>query len=77
MTVVLLPESHAKEIANVTENDEDEVGDVGCEEVIVGWLVLDGFWELATLMSAGISMCLRVERSKLSMLSRLSSCLGR
>nr|POF14080.1 hypothetical protein CFP56_03104 [Quercus suber] len=46
MLVALASESLAEEISHVSEDDEDEVGDVGGDEVKVRGLVLDGLGEL-------------------------------
>ena len=65
---MFFPKTFAKEISHVAEDNEDEVRDVCCQDVIVRRLIHDRFCKVSGLMLADISMGLRIERSKLSML---------
>lgn len=58
MPVVVLLESEAEEISNVTKDDKDEVGYVGGEEKIVRRFIHQRFREISTLVHRGIPMVL-------------------
>jgi hypothetical protein len=51
-------ESLAEKISNVAENDENEVADIGSQEVVVGWFIYNGLLELRSHVLAHISMVL-------------------
>ena len=58
VSVIFFSESFSEEVSNMPEYNENEIGDVGCEEVVVGWLVHYWFRELSALVSTGVSVCL-------------------
>ena len=66
--VFILFEFHAKEVSDVSKYYEDEIGDVRCQEKPVRRLIEDRFRKVTALMSAGVTMCRRVERSELCIL---------
>ncbi len=75
MSVVFFPKTFAKKVSNVAENDEDQIADVGCEEVVVRRLVHDWLW-ITTLESTRISVTLAPQRPELGILSGYPSGLG-
>ena len=77
VSVVFFSESLSEEISNVSKNYENEVGDVGCKEVIIRWLVHHRFREFSALVPACVSVCLRIERPKLGVLPCQSASLRR
>jgi hypothetical protein len=58
VSVMIWSESLAEKISNVAENDENEVADVGSQEVVVGWFIDNGLLELRSHVLAHISMVL-------------------
>lgn len=74
---MFLPETFAEEVSNVTEDDQDQIADVGCEEVVVRRLVHDWVRKFSTLESTRISVTLTPQRPELGVLSGDPSGLGR
>ena len=71
---MLWSESLSKEISDMAEYNEDEVADISCQEVIVGWFIHDRLWKLFSHVFADISMALMSEGSKLGIYFCLSFC---
>lgn len=68
-------ESLAEKVSDVAKDNEDEVADVGSEEVVVRWLVDNRLVELSSHVLTDISMALAPKRPKLRIHSCLSLCL--
>ena len=77
VSVVFFSESLSEKVSNVSKYYKDEIGDVGCKKVVVGWLVHYWFRELSAVVSTGVSVCLGIEGSKLGMLPCQSACFSR
>lgn len=70
MLVILLPEDLAEEVPYVTEHDEDQIRNVGGEEVVVWWLVFYGILDGLSLgVLRHITMTRVAQRSELCMLA--------
>lgn len=69
MAVLMLPEPLPKEVADVPENDQNQVADVGRDQVIVRRIFDDGLGEEAAGMAAGIPVTLVAQWTELSLLS--------
>ena len=69
VTVVLFAKPLTKEVADMAEDYEDQVRDIGGEKVIVGGFVHDWVCVFAAYVSTGIAVALVAEGSKLRMLS--------
>lgn len=76
MAVLMLPEPFPKEVADVPKNDQDQVADVGRDQVIVRWIFDDGLREEAAGMAAGIPVTLVAQWTELSLLSCYPTSLG-
>ena len=72
--IPLAPKALAEKVPNVTENDEDEVTDVGGKENEIVRFVDDGFRKLSFLESARVPMSRVAEGAELSVLT--SDALG-
>ena len=72
ISIVLWSESLSKEVPDMAEYNEDEVADIGCQEVIVGRFIHNRLRELSSIVFADISMALVTKGSKL----RIYSCLS-
>lgn len=68
MAIMLLPESFAKEIANVTEDNQYQVADVSRDQVVVRRVFNNRLGKGATSMAAAVSVTLMAQRAELSML---------
>ena len=75
MSVLFFPEPLSEEISNVSKYYENEIGDVGGKKVVVRWLVHYWLCELSALVSAGVSVRLRIEGPELGVLPCQSPCL--
>lgn len=76
MAVLMLPEPFPEEVADVSENDQDQVADVGRDQVIVWRIFNDGLGEEAAGMTAGVPVTLVAQWTELSMLSCYPACLS-
>ena len=54
--VMFFPKSFTEEVANVTKDDENQIADVGSEEVVIRRLVKDWVGKIAPLESTSISV---------------------
>ena len=76
MTVLVLPESFPEEVADMAKNDQNQVANVGCDQIVVWRILNNGLGEETAGMTAGIPVTLVAKWTKLSMLSSYSARLG-
>lgn len=68
--VILLPEDLTEKISNVAKDNQDEIGDVGGEKIVVGWIVLHRVTNGHSLgMLRNVTMGRMAQRGELSMLA--------
>ena len=65
---IRLGKTLSEEITHMTKTEENEVTDIGGEQVIIRRLVHHRLWEDTTGVSAGVSVAGMTDRTKLGML---------
>ena len=77
MRVSFLSEPLAEKVSNVSEDDQDEVADIGREKIVVGRFVNHHCLKLSTMVPADVSMTGMAQRSELCVLPCNSTSLCR
>ena len=76
MAVFMLPEPLPEEIADMSEDDQYQVADVGRDQVIIRRIFNDGFGKVSASVAASIPVALVPQWAELSMLSRYPTRFG-